>query len=87
MVVEVISPSNKGLSWVRKIEEYRQHAKLAYLLLIESERPAATLITRVGDTWQSTDYDDREGTIALPDISCSLRLADIYKRISFEPAG
>lgn len=28
MVVEVLSPSNKGLPWQRKIEEYRQHGKL-----------------------------------------------------------
>ena len=31
MVVEVLSPSNQGLSWQRKFEEYRQHGKLVHL--------------------------------------------------------
>lgn len=66
MVVEVLSPSHWGLPWHRKIEEYRQHAKLAYLLLIESERPQATLIAREGEKWVPTDFDGGEEVITLP---------------------
>ena len=66
MVVEVLSPSNKGLTWQRKIEEYRQHAKLVYLLLIELEREQATLIVRDGDKWLPSDFDGRDGMIELP---------------------
>lgn len=82
MVVEVLSPSNKGLTWHRKIEEYRQHAQLAYLLLIESERPQATLIARDGERWASFDFDGREETIDLPAIACRLAMADVYKGVS-----
>lgn len=83
MVVEVLSPSNKGLGWQRKIEEYRQHPKLGYLLLIESEQPQATLVTREGEKWLPTDYDGLEGTIELPAIGCRLELSRIYRGVAF----
>lgn len=84
MVVEVLSPSNKGLPWQRKIEEYRQHAKLVYLLLIDSEREQATLITRDGERWLPTDYDGREGTIELPEIGCQLPMAAVYRGVRLD---
>ena len=84
MVVEVLSPSNKGLGWQRKIEEYRQHPKLAYLLLIDSEQPQATLFARDGERWLPTDYDGTEGTIELPAIGCRLELSRIYRGVVFQ---
>ena len=79
MVVEVLSPSNKGLPWHRKIEEYRQHSKLVYLLLVDSESSQATLIARSGGTWAPTDYDGDGGVIELPEIGCKLAMASVYK--------
>lgn len=84
MVVEVLSPSNKGLPWQRKIEEYRQHAKLVYLLLIDSEQVQATLITRDGERWISSDYDGRSSVVDLPAIGCQLALVDTYLGVSLE---
>ena len=84
MVVEVLSPSNKGLPWFRKIEEYRQHGKLVYLLLVESERQQATLIARENGVWSPTDFDGADGVIDLPAIGCKLRMADAYRGIRFE---
>lgn len=83
MVVEVLSPSNKGLGWQRKIEEYRQHPKLAYLLLIDSEQPQATLVARDGERWIPADYDGLEGTIELPAIGCRLELSRIFRGVAF----
>ena len=84
MVVEVLSPSNKGLPWFRKIEEYRQHGKLVYLLLVESERQQATLIARENGVWSPTDFDGAEGVIELPAIGCKLRMDDAYRGIRLE---
>lgn len=83
MVVEVLSPSNKGLGWQRKIEEYRQHPLLAYMLLIDSEQAQATLVARDGERWLPTDYDGLEGTIELPAIACRLDMGRIYRGIVF----
>lgn len=78
MVVEVLSPSNKGLPWQRKIEEYRQHAQLLYVLLIDSEQVQATLVTRDGERWMPTDFDGAGGVIELPAIGCRLAMAEVY---------
>lgn len=83
MVVEVLSPSNQGLGWQRKIEEYRQHSRLVYLLLIESAREQATLIAKRGERWEPTDLDGREGVIELPEIGCRLAMADVYDGITY----
>ncbi len=87
MVVEVLSPSNKGMPWQRKIEEYRQHGKLRYLLLIASDAEQATLIRREGPTWTHDDFDGREAVIPLPDIECRLTMADVYVGVRFSDGG
>lgn len=35
MVVEVLSPSNVGVRWDRKLDEYRRHKALDYILLVD----------------------------------------------------
>ena len=78
MVVEVISPSNTGLRWHRKLEEYRNRPGLIHILLVESELPASTLLSRAGATWSSEDWDGLEGVIELPGIGCRLSMAEVY---------
>lgn len=83
MVVEVLSPSNKGMAWQRKLEEYRHLEGLAYILLIESEAEQATLISRTGESWSHEDFDGREGVIDLPAITCRLPMAAVYEGVSY----
>ncbi len=87
MVVEVLSPSNKGLPWQRKLEEYRAHGKLVYLLLIDSEAPLATLIARDGSSWVASDFDGAEAMVELPMLACHLDMADVYQGIEFVLQG
>ena len=61
MVVEVLSPSNRGVGWQRKLEEYRRHPKLVYLLFIDAEQEQATLVAREGDQWLPTDRTPCQG--------------------------
>ena len=81
MVVEVLSPSNKGLPWQRKIEEYRAHGKLVNLLLIDSEAPLATLIARDGSGWLASDFDGAEAVIELPALECRLAMTDVCQGV------
>ena len=78
MVVEVLSPSNTGVAWDRKMREYRRHPKLLYILLVDSEIVAATLYRRTPAGWDDIDADKLADTIELPDIGCSLTMAEIY---------
>lgn len=83
LVVEVLSRSNHGVPWQRKLEEYRRREGLQYILLVDSRRIAATLLTRSGVTCEPTDYDALVDTIALPDIGCTLVMSDLYAGLDF----
>ncbi len=82
LVVEVLSPSNSGLAWQRKLEEYRRHEGIAYILLVDSRVVSTTLLTRSGAGWEPTDYDRIADVIALPAIDCRLAMADVYESLA-----
>ncbi len=43
LIVEVLSPSNRGVSWQRKLDEYWRLDAPQYVLLVEQTEPRATL--------------------------------------------
>lgn len=86
LVVEVLSPSNKGLAWQRKLEEYRHRDGLKYILIIEQGASQATLLTRTGSDWDPIDADDLTAVFDLPDIGCRLAMSDIYDGLTFAAA-
>jgi Uma2 family endonuclease len=77
MAVEVLSKSNVGVAWERKLLEYHR-LQLDYILLIDSRCVAATLLTRGETGWDQTDYDRLADTIGLDRLACRLPMADIY---------
>lgn len=78
MVVEVLSKSNVGVAWERKLLEY-QRLSLDYILLIDSRCVAATLLTRGEAGWDQSDYDRLADTIELQKLQCTLPMAEIYE--------
>ncbi len=87
MIVEVLSPSNVGVAWQRKLEEYRRLDGLAYLLLVDSGLVAATLYVRTGRDWDPIDADGPESAFDLPAIGCRLGIAEIYDGLSLPSIG
>jgi Uma2 family endonuclease len=87
MLVEVLSPSNAGVVWQRKLEEYRRLQGLAYILLVDGRRPQATLLQRTASEWESIDADGVEAAFDLPAIGCRLPMRDIYEGVTFDDAG
>jgi len=79
MVVEVLSASNVGVAWDRKLREYRRREDLDYILLIDTKLIAATLYVREGQDWNDHDFERLDQTIELPRIGCRLPIADIYE--------
>lgn len=84
LVVEVLSPSNTGIAWQRKLEEYRRREGLVYILLVESSAIGATLLTRAGDAWDPTDFNTIDDVIELPECDCRLPMRDVYEGLTFE---
>lgn len=86
MVVEVLSPSNAGVAWDRKIREYRQHDALDFILLIDATLVAATLYARSASGWDDADFDTMQDSIELPKLGCRLAMADIYEGTGLQEA-
>lgn len=84
MVAEVLSPSNNGVAWELKLEEYRRVNGLSYILLIESRSVNAMLYTRHGGSWEPSDADDIDAVFDLPDIGCRLAMREIYEGLTFD---
>ena len=82
MVVEVLSPSNTGVTWQRKIEEYRRCDGLIYILFVDSRVTEATLLTRSAGGWEASDAEGPSAVIDLPQIGCRLAMSDVYEGVT-----
>ena len=78
LVIEVLSPSNAGVGWERKMAEYRRHAKLDYILLIDAQVMAVTLNQRTKTGWDDVNADAHDDVLAMPKLKCKLSMAEIY---------
>ena len=74
----MLSKSNVGVPWDRKLKEYRRHELLEYILLVDSALVAVTLYQRTATGWDDVDADRLVDVIGLPKIGCALSLGDIY---------
>jgi Uma2 family endonuclease len=85
LVVEVASPSTTTVDRTVKLEEYKRHPTLRYILLLETVAPVALLYRREAEGWQPELFEGLEAIIDLPDIGARLALADVYDGLTFPP--
>ena len=83
LVVEVASPSTTTVDQTRKVEEYKRHPTLAYILLVETLKPQALLYRRSGEGWDIETFEGLQAVVDLPDVGATLPLADIYDGLTF----
>lgn len=84
LVVEVLSPSTTNIDRFRKLDEYKRHPSLSYILLIDTFSPEATLYRREGgDDWSAENFEGLDATIALPLVGVSLPLREVFEGLSF----
>lgn len=83
LVVEVASPSTTSIDQTRKVEEYKRHSTLAYILLVETLKPQALLYLRAGGAWEIETFEGLDAVVALPAIGAELAMADIYDGLTF----
>jgi Uma2 family endonuclease len=89
VIVEVLSPTTEAWDRGGKFERYQQRASLQEYLLIAQDRPRVERYARQGDgEWLLTVVVGLERALSLPSIECELRLAEVYRKVTFpEDAG
>jgi Uma2 family endonuclease len=79
VVVEVVSASNEGDEWARKLREYRSLGPLRHLLLIDTTRPLVRVCTRGADgRWGRELLVGLAGEVRLADLGLTLPVRDLY---------
>ena len=84
-IVEVLSPSTKAFDRGEKFDRFqRWNPTLTDYLLVTQDKPRVEHFTRQPDgSWRYTTTDGLDSVVPVPSIGCTLRLADVYDRVTF----
>jgi Uma2 family endonuclease len=84
LIIEVLSPTTEAYDRGKKFRHFSQIESLQEYVLISQDTPRIERFLRqeVGK-WEYLDVRGLEGTIELSSIECSLKLADVYRKIVF----
>ena len=84
-IAEILSESTASYDRGNKFKAYASLPSLQEYLLISQDEIEVERRLRKGDnTWELQTFSDPDDTIALPSISCELRLGDLYDKVEFE---
>ncbi len=83
---EVLSPSTEAYDRGAKAAHYRRIVSLRHYVIIAQDAPYVECYTRQEGTpfWFLTEADSLDAEIALTEIACVLKLAEVYEKIDFE---
>ena len=82
VIIEVLSPSTEGYFRGEKFHHYRAIPSLREYLLIAQDAFRIEHFARQGEHhWLLTVADGLEASVYLASIDCTLRLADVYKKV------
>ncbi len=85
VIVEVLSPSTETYDRGKKFQHYRTLASLQEYLLIAQDSYRIELYTRqADDRWLLSDVSRVDAVLTLAAVQCTLAVADVYEKVSFE---
>ncbi len=85
VIIEVLSPSTEGYDRGRKFQQYRSISTLKEYILITQDRPTIErFMPGASGKWELTEAVGLEAILELPSIKCTLALADVYRKVTFE---
>jgi Uma2 family endonuclease len=87
VVAEVLSDATRRTDEGEKKDAYLTIPTLTAYVLIETDRPRVVVHRRAPDGagFAAELYEGADDVIALDDVGCTLRLADLYDRVDFAP--
>lgn len=88
LIVEILSRSTETYDRTEKLKQYRAIPSVTQYLMISSLRPLVELHTRQPDGgWAHQAAYSMEDSLELSSCGCSLKLADIYRKVKFAQPG
>ena len=82
LIVEVLSPTTKNYDRGEKFDQYRKIADLREYLLVAQDQPHVEHYIKQSDgTWLFSEVENRDSTVYLPSLDCSLSLAEVYAKV------
>jgi len=82
VIFEVSSPSTAAIDHIEKNREYRDTPAVRRYVILEQDRPGATVFMRSDDDWVG-HLIEGDAVLAMPEISVELPLSEIYEGVSF----
>ncbi|MGH8570349.1 MAG: Uma2 family endonuclease [Gammaproteobacteria bacterium] len=89
LIIEVLSPTTEAFDRGEKFLRYRTSLETLtdYVLVSQAHPLIEHFERRPGGQWLYSSLDGLEGSLTFASIACSLRLAEVYDRITFPPEG
>jgi len=85
LIVEVLSPESIGYDLGKKFQHYRAIESLREFVAVSEDHPHIEHYVRQPDgTWNFSDATGLDAVLELPSIGCTLALADVYEKVTFE---
>lgn len=84
VIIEVLSPTTEAFDRGEKFWRYRTYlSSLKDYLMVSQSMPMIDHYARRSGEWVLSTTTELDATVQLLSVDCSLRLADVYDRISF----
>ncbi len=84
VIIEVTSPSSKSYDKGLKAEFYQSLLSLQAYLVVDQDRPYATLQLRREHFWATYKFDQLDDIIPLDVLDCELPLSEVYDGIELD---
>jgi len=86
LIIEILSPSTELHGRNVKFRRYREIETLQeYVLIAQDQARIERFLRQDDETWLFSEVNGLEASIIFPSISCTLRLAEIYEQVTFDP--
>ncbi|MBL8206712.1 MAG: Uma2 family endonuclease [Blastocatellia bacterium] len=89
VIIEVLSDSTEKKDRRQKFLRYQQYLpSLVDYVLVSQEEPAIEIFHRPAPQspqWEYTAASGMKSRIVIPSVKCTLKLADVYYRVTFPP--
>lgn len=88
VIIEVLSPSTEAFDRGDKFAAYQRIDSLQDYLLVAQDRARIEHYQRQSDqSWLLRVYEDVRASLALASVDCTLSLAEVYARVTFDQEG